>query len=74
MKASTRSIRKRSKTNYQPIPGAPGLHWLRAFVGGNQCKTDEPGCPMCDYWHFRKTRGRFPYEEEDGQVRREPKQ
>lgn len=51
-----RDIRKRSKTSYVV---EEGFRWVRGFVSP-RCRTDEPGCGRCDYWHFYRTNGRFP--------------
>lgn len=59
MNTSTRSIRgirKRAKTNYI---SEYGIKFLRGFAV-TRCRTDEPGCAVCDYWHFYRTKGRFP--------------
>ena len=51
-----RDIRKRAKTKYVSIGG---FKFLRDSQG-KRCRTYEPGCATCDFWHFYDTHKRFP--------------
>jgi len=51
-----RDIRKRAKTKYISIGGFKFLRDSQA----KRCRTYEPGCATCDFWHFYDTHKRFP--------------
>jgi len=55
--------RARRRKAYNNTVQYDGFTFLRAFAV-KRCRTYEQYCPICEYWRFLETRGRFPTLEE----------
>jgi len=58
--------RARRRKAYNNTVEYDGFTFLRAFAV-KRCRTYEQYCPICEYWRFLETQGRFPTLEEQMQ-------